>query len=408
MIVQNAKTRSDGFHNRQQRLAVVLFGLGFALLVLLLLTVMIDVRGQSDFPREAWAPYRLLFHGHVSGFLQTAPAYVGSLILRAPFALVGYAFGAGARATYVASALPCVAAPALLAGWLATGRPAAARGRHARRLWPLDFFMITPPAIFCITVGHPEDVLGAVLCVGAVLLAQRGSARAAGILLALALINKSWALIVAPLVFTLLPANKRMAGFAVAVLVTAVVMGPIEAIRLSGPGTLAYGLGTGIGGHALVPELLWFFGRDSWVVQQGHVIVILGGWVATGAWWLRVRGAPERPTAGDTMIVLALVLFLRAVLDPWDDLYYFTPFMLALVTYEDAAGGFPKLTWGFALMLVVVVPPAGLLAGLGDNGHAAVFALWALGVIAYLARRAIGVARPRTTRAYAAPSGSNV
>ena len=36
--------------------------------------------------------------------------------------------------------------------------------------------------------------------------------------------------------------------------------------------------------------------------------------------------------------MLALVFFLRAALDPGDDLYYFTPFMLTIMAYEDAQG----------------------------------------------------------------------
>jgi hypothetical protein len=403
----NALTRDA--EQRHPQLPAIVFGVSIAALVLFLLTIVINVRGQSDFPREAWAPYQRLFQGHLIGFLQSSPAYVGSLVLRAPFALAAHAFGGGMRATYIATALPCVITPALLAGWLAgeRGHGSEASRTHSRRLWPLDLFMFTPPAIFCITVGHPEDLLGAAMCVAAVLLAQRGSARAAGIMLGLALINKSWAACAAPLVFALLPPNRRLPGLITTAIVTGVVVVPVEAIRMAGPGGLASGLGAGVGNHQLIPELLWFFGPTSWIVQGGHIIVILGGWIATGAWWwLRVRGAHERPTVGTALMMLALVLFLRAVLDPWDNNYYFVPFMLALMTYEDGAGGFPKLSFAFAVMLVIVVPPEGLLNGLGDNGHAAVFAIWALAVIAYFGRRAFTAQRPHAEWFYAAASRS--
>jgi len=86
--------------------------------------------------------------------------------------------------------------------------------------------MLAPPAFLCVTTGHPEDILGAVLCVAAVLLAQRGSVQAAGFMLGLALINKSWAIIAAPLVFAVMPADRRLRGFGTAVVVTAAGDGP--------------------------------------------------------------------------------------------------------------------------------------------------------------------------------------
>jgi hypothetical protein len=407
-LVSPAAPTKDAEHPHS-RLPALVFGAGLAGFMLFLLVIVIDIRGQSDFPREAWAPYQALFHGHLIRFLQTAPAYVGSLVLRAPFALAAHAFGAGMRVTYIATALPCVLTPALLAGWLVPRRyqAAAATRQHNRRLWPLDLFMFTPPAIFCITMGHPEDLLGGALCVAAVLLAQRGSARTAGVMLGLALINKSWAACAAPLAFALLPPDRRVAGLITTVIVTSVVLAPVEAIRMAGPGGLAAGLEAGVGNQLLVPELLWFFGANSLVVQQGHIIVILGGWIATGTWWwLCVRGARERPRPEAALLMLALVFFLRAVLDPWDNNYYFVPFMLALMTYEDGTVGFPKLSWMFAVMLVIVVPPAGLLNSLGNNGHAAVFAIWALAVITFFGRRALLGQRPRTAPVYAAASRS--
>ena len=103
--------------------------------------------------------------------------------------------------------------------------------------------------------------------------------------------------------------------------------------------------------------------------------------------------------------MLALVFFLRAALDPWDDLYYFAPFMLAIMAYEDGQG-FPMLTWAYGILLVVIVPPSGLLQGLGDNGHAAAFAVFALATIAYFTWRAFVPDRPASGRLYAAVSRS--
>ena len=164
------------------RVPVVIFGIGIAVLVLYLFTFAIDLRGENDFYKEAWPAYLLLDHGHILAFLRDGPAYVGSLVLRAPFALLVGLFGAGARVTYFAAALPCVVAPALLAGWLAPDRhrkPGTADA-GSPRIRPLDLLMVAPPAFLCVISGHPEDILGAALCVAAVLLAQRGSGTGGG------------------------------------------------------------------------------------------------------------------------------------------------------------------------------------------------------------------------------------
>lgn len=391
------------------RIPVVIFGIGIAAFVLYFLMFAIGFKGGNDFYKEAWPPYRLLFHGHVLGFIRSGPAYTGSLVLRAPFAAVAALFGAGRLASYIATALPCVFAPAVLAAWLVPYRRKShetLRAGQPRRVWPLDLFMLTPAAIICINEGHPEDILGAALCVAAVLLAQRGSARAAGIMLGIALINKSWAIIAVPLVIALMPADRRRAGFGTAVVVAAVVMIPVEVIRMTGSNGGGTGLGGGVGGIFLIPQLLWFFGRNSWVAREGHFILIAVGWMVTVAWWWsRVHGSRERPGAADALMILALVFFLRAVLDPWDNGYYFVPFMMAIMTYEDR-GGFPKLTWSFVIMLLIFIPPEGLLNALGNNGHAAVFAVWALATIAYFSRRAFTPSRQRSGRLYAAASRS--
>ncbi|MGH2835277.1 MAG: hypothetical protein ACRDKD_03630 [Solirubrobacteraceae bacterium] len=407
----NPTATFDETERADARRPVVLFGIGIAIFVLFLFTIVVKLGNENDFPREAWGPYRLLFHGHVIGFLRTSPPYVGSLILRAPFALLAALFGAGRQGVYIATALPCVVAPGLLAGWLASGRGArpgtlGAEGR--RRLWPLDLFMCTPPAVICLTGGHPEDILGAVLCVAAGLLAQRGSARAAGILLGLALINKPWALIAAPLVFALMPGDRRLSGLRWAALVTAIVMVPVLAIRMTGADASIAGLGGSDDGLFLVPQLWWFLGRDSWIAREGHIVLVAVGWLFTAAWWwLCVHNNRERPSRGSALMMLALVLFLRAALDPWDNIYYFAPFMLALMAYEDA-GGFPGLTLAFMILLVVIVPPGGLLSGLGNDGHAAVFAVFALATIGFLTQRAFAPGRPRARRLYAAVSRSGV
>ena len=50
----------------------------------------------NDFYREAWPAYQALRHGHLGGFVREGPPYVGSLVLRAPLAMIP---GSGAVAS---------------------------------------------------------------------------------------------------------------------------------------------------------------------------------------------------------------------------------------------------------------------------------------------------------------------
>ena len=61
----------------------------------------------NDYDTEARPAFDALVHGHVLDFLRLAPAYGGSLVERAPFALVPHLWGGGQLAVYRIVALPC-------------------------------------------------------------------------------------------------------------------------------------------------------------------------------------------------------------------------------------------------------------------------------------------------------------
>src|SRR5207302_6766557 len=77
-------------------------------------------------------------------------------------------------------------------------------------------------------------------------------------------------------------------------------------------------------------------------------------------WWVR-RGA-RKPSERmvDALLLLALVLLIRAALDPWDNLYYHVPFLFALVAYEARSGRMPILTVFYTLALNVVATVNGV------------------------------------------------
>ena len=86
----------------------------------------------NDYETEAKPAFDALVAGHVSSFLALAPAYGGSLVERAPFALLPGLWGGGALAVYRMVALPCLLAAAVLGVWLVTRMRTAGAGRLAR------------------------------------------------------------------------------------------------------------------------------------------------------------------------------------------------------------------------------------------------------------------------------------
>ena len=66
----------------------------------------------SDYDREASGAFNAIAAGHVGAFVGLAPAYGGSLVLRAPFALLAGLLGGGERATAGRSAPPRRRGPA--------------------------------------------------------------------------------------------------------------------------------------------------------------------------------------------------------------------------------------------------------------------------------------------------------
>src|SRR5438309_1488135 len=73
----------------------------------------------NDYDTEASQAVRALSGGHIEHFLQIAPAYGGSLAIRAPFAVAPQLWGGGELAAYRMLALPCLLSLGALAVWLA-------------------------------------------------------------------------------------------------------------------------------------------------------------------------------------------------------------------------------------------------------------------------------------------------
>jgi alpha-1,6-mannosyltransferase len=304
----------------------------------------------TDYDDEARPAFDALFAGHLTQFLQLAPAYGGSLVLRSPFVLAPKLWGGGELAIYRAAAAPCLAASAIFGVWL-VARMRSLRRSTAARAVALFLCVANPVTLSALEIGHPEELLGAVLCVAAVLVAMRGQPIWAGVLLGLAMANKEWAVLAVGPVLLALP-KRRLSAVAVAGAVAGVVIAPLMLAGSAGflTSVKASGLKTGVifqpwqawwflGSHGHVVTGLYgnvkvgYRTPPGWVESIGHpLIVMIALPLSLLCVRMRSRGTPH--AANEALLLLALLLLLRCVLDPWDVSYYSLPFLIALLAWE--------------------------------------------------------------------------
>ena len=128
-----------------------------------------------------------------------------------PFAAAADLAGGGDLLVYQLGSIPCVAAAGVLG--LAIARWMERRGAsRAACIATIVFSMVNPLTREALVLGHPEELLGGALCVGAVLAALRGRSTRAGLLLGLALATKQWALIAVLPVLAAAPAQRDCAS----------------------------------------------------------------------------------------------------------------------------------------------------------------------------------------------------
>jgi hypothetical protein len=398
--------------------------------------------GWNDYYLEAERSVQALVHGHVSEFLRLAPAYGGSLIERAPFALLPGLWGGGRFAVYHALAVPCIAAGALLGVWLVARMRASGRSTRLSRALVLALCAVNPLTLRALEIGHPEEILGGVLCVAAVLLAARGRALWAGIVLGFAIANKQWALVaVGPVLVALPPSSLGTRGTAAlswrgalaaargylvclasAGAVAAIVLAPLVLTSAGG----VSGVSAAATGTIFEPwQVWWFFGHHGAPVRSISVIPGIPGAIKVGyrtapAWvstvshpsvlaasalltlllfWVRRRAFARRAEApaaqraavphrlSDALLLLALVLLARCLLDAWDVVYCALPCVFALVAWESEIEPRRPAVLALVTTLLVWASFEWTPGFLGADGQAAFFLAWTLPLAAALALR---------------------
>jgi len=377
----------------------------------------------NDFGIEAAPSLTALMHGHIANFLQNAPSYGASLLLRAPFALPASLAHGDALLIYRLAALPCLLALGALGVWLARDLRRGGGSRLAA-LIVVCLCAANPITYRVLALGHPEELLGAALCVAAVLLARRGHVAWAAVALGLAIANKQWGLLAVGPVIAAAPAG-RWRLLAIAGVVAGVLVAPI---MLASPSV-------SLGANRLVVsetgaifhpwQVFWFFGpRGHWIPQMGTFIArgfrLPPAWLGGRAhplivglsvpltWAAMRRGARQ----ADALLLLALLLLLRCWLDPWDVIYYPLPFIVALAAWETTALRRPPLRAALATAATWLIFSY-LPAHLSPDGQALSFLIpstLALVALAAALYRVPALRRParaggvRLSRAPAVPS----
>ncbi len=365
----------------------------------------------NDYDTEVRPSLEALTAGHLQEFLRLAPAYGGSLVERAPFALLPGLWGGGSLAVYRMVAVPCLLAGAALGVWLVDRMRREGHGTLARAV-ALGVCVANPITLRALEVGHPEEMLGGALCVAAVLLAADGRGIWAGLALGLAVANKEWALLAAGPVLLALPQGRRIGAAAVAAASACVVLAPLALMTSGGfsSGTSAVASSTSA---IFQPwQIWWFFGAHAgpvrgisgaikpgyrtgpaWSGVISHPLILGCGVALALALWLWARGqAGGRVPERRALLALALILLLRCILDSWDTIYYALPFVLALLGWEvTGPAGRPPV---MALMCTVLVWVnfRWLPSHATPDVQAAVYLAWSLPLAAWMAMRLLAPA----------------
>jgi hypothetical protein len=383
----------------------------------------------NDYEVEALPSVEALVHGHLQTFFASAPVYGGSLLQRAPFALAPSLWGGGELAVYRMLALPCLLSGLLLGVWLLARMRAQGTSRFARAV-VLGLCVANPLTLAGLELGHPEELLAGALCVAAVLLAARDRPLWAGVALGLAIANKQWALLALGPVLIALP-RRRLWCAALAGSVSVAFIAPFFLVA---PATFKAATHAAAAPDSRIFQpwqLWWFFGHHgqvvrglfgaikpgyrtgpSWAGTLSHPLIMALGLPLTLAAWGRLRTRLQPPTSltsskpsalqavreSHGLLLLALLLLLRCMLDTWDIVYYPTPFVLALGAWEGlCCKRAPVLA--LAASVAVWAEWRWLPSYVSADSQAAFFAAWAiplavgLGVALY--RRPAGLADDR-------------
>ena len=332
---------------------------------------------------DAGASIQALSEGDLNGFFDHQPSMGSvSLLLRTPAAMVANATGGNDLSVYRAGLFVCVLAAGLLGVFLAVSMMRAGR---PWTVWALlaAAVVVNPLTKQVAFWGHPEELLGVVLVVAAVIAAGRRHPLAAGLLFGAALATKQWAALAAIPLLIAAPAGTRVRVALTAVLLAAVLTVPMlvgnpdrfHAAQALVSTKISYT-------NTVTPSNLWFplasgtygagtdaFGRKTKVLQYsmpnavGRTLHLGVAAVALVLSLLYARRARSRDgfEPDDVLQLVALLFLLRCMLDPTSISYHHMPFLIALISFEALRRRVPVMSAvaiGALLLMNEVVVPA--------------------------------------------------
>jgi hypothetical protein len=313
----------------------------------------------GDYTHDYAPAMNALLDGHLGAFFANLPTNGagGSVLLRAPFALVGKVLVGDQLAIFRFGTLACLLALGALGLWLA--RDLRRRGTSLpTRLGVVALCACTPALLEAVFYGHPEEALGAALAVAAVLLAGANRPLLAGILLGAAIINKPWGvLVVGPALLcaperrtrVLLPAAAILGGW----LLTAGLLDPAR-LWLS-----AHGAETSIVAH---PQNLWwplahmdglYHVPPAILAAHARQSAVALALITAAALALRARCSRTPLGTERCLALLAFGFALRCLLEPSPHGYYQLPLVVALAAWESRARGSVSISLTAAILLAL-------------------------------------------------------
>jgi hypothetical protein len=235
----------------------------------------------------------------------------------------------------------------------------------------------------------------------------------AGALLGLAIANKPWAVIAVVPLLAILEAG-RIKLLATAAAATTVVMLPLV---LAGDAVQeAAAVARTTSGIFQPWQIWWFLGEHGqvvvgnfgekpdfrmgpkWLSGMAHQVVVLVPVALSLALLPRLRSRPWH----DGLLLLALALLLRCLLDPWNISYYSLPFLLALVAWEIHAEERPPVV-SMAATLLCWLTLVSLPSIAHPDVQAAAYLAWSVPLAGWMAARLLGV-RVRSRAPSASPA----
>ncbi|MDQ6608097.1 MAG: hypothetical protein M3Z06_16315 [Actinomycetota bacterium] len=348
-----------------------------------------------------------LIHGHLSSLVSHQPLMgLTSIIARAPFSGIAAQLGAGGRLAYGFGALVCLLPAVLLAAWI-VGRPGASQRQRLAGLIAAGIVLAGPATAEAVHIGHPEEVLAAVLATGAVVAATRARASWAWVLLGLAVGTKQWAVLAAPCVLVALPDGRRATAAKAAAL--ALVLS--AALPLAAPAAFSRADAV-VGGLTFTdPFSLWWplgspipaplhaaFVPSAHLLPFGFTRSVAAGFglvAVLGAMWLYRPRREDREARIDPLALLALCGLARCVTDPDPLQYNFVALLIPLATWEAVELGRLPLLTAMAMGSIALLVRGSVALNAGVSAHLTPTAVSLLSIGgsltlgAYLTRRAL-------------------